>query len=550
MSKRQRMTWAALDREAAAAPATPGYGVEDQDHPAHTQEDPGSAPYMIGGPSEFAEDVHPGPYTDSGPPAIPGYGVEDQDHPAHQGQVGRQASLMELVRQKSAKALRLARATLGKKAAWDAVEDQAFGFMSMDDSALDASIERLGGFFADDMDMMDDDDFVDPMMDDEVVVDPMMDDGFGMEARLKAMENEVMALRAAAGQNDPNGQTLGASGESAEQEKKDEKAISLQNDKAAAQPFLAMFDAYDHDSDGFVTAEDWGGPRQLFASLDTDGDGIVSRHEVFAGEMPEQFKGHQFKKDDKGDDKDDGKDDGKGSDKAASFGQYAEFDEDELDMLNAMEFDVEDEDDAVMGCGGVMASKSADDDADEDDEDDAEIEAAKKTAKKAIAALKAAQAKKAAKKGDDEEDHAEPDEDDEGGESDDDEDDEGVEAGKKGKKASEDDDEDDEGSDKEASDAEFFQTGFDPMGLSDGTQITAADEAAFKTVFGSDDEDEDDAEDGSDKEASLSNLLNPQPRTASRGVRTVGTVSRTASKKEDDLSSLWASDPDVSSSFS
>jgi hypothetical protein len=529
-NKRQRMTWAALDREAAAAPATPGYGVEDQDHPAHTQDDPGSAPYMIGGPSEFAEDVHPGPYTDSGPPAIPGYGVEDQDHPAHSGQIGRKASVMELVRQKSAKALRLARATLGKQAEWSAVEDQAFGFMSMDDTALDASIERLGGgdflaggegLFHDvdpDKDIMGmDDEFGDPALDDGL--DMPLDDGMGMgmEARLKAMETELVAMRAAAGQtqNDPAGQTLGASGETAEQEKADEKAISLQNDKAAHdEPFLAMFDAYDTDGDGFVTAEDWTGPRQLFASLDTDSDGIIARHEVMAGAVPEQFKDHQFKKkDDKGGDDDDDK----GSDKEASFGQYAEFDEDELEMMGAMDFGEEDdivpEDDAVMGCGGVMASKKSDDDGDADDEG-----------------------------GD-----SDPDEGDDGGDDDDDDDDD-KDASKK--KAGDDEDEDDEGSDKEASgDAEFFQTGFDPMGLSDGTQLTAQDEAAFKTVFGSDDEDEEEDK-GSDKEASLDSMLNPQPRTASTGVQRVGQVSRTAAKKEDDLSSLWASDPDVSGSFS
>ena len=84
MTQRQRMTWAALDREAAAPPATPGYGVEDQDHPAHTQDDPGPHDYENGDTSSWAEDVHPPPYGDSGAPATPGYGVEDQDHPAHQ----------------------------------------------------------------------------------------------------------------------------------------------------------------------------------------------------------------------------------------------------------------------------------------------------------------------------------------------------------------------------------------------------------------------------------------------------------------------------------
>jgi len=539
------MTWAALDRKAAAPPALPGYGVEDQDHPAHDQDDPGSAPYMIGGPSEFAEDVHPGPYGDSGPPAIPGYGVEDQDHPAHQGQVGRQASLMEMVRRKSAKALVLAKATLtsnGRKASWDAIEDQAFGFMSMDDSALDASIGRLGGdfmgmedelmgMFPDDGMDMDLDDGMDMGLDDGMDMD--LDDGTeGLMARLSAMESELKALRAAASQNDPNGQTIGASGETAEQEKAEEKAISNINDKAA-NPVMAMFDAFDSDGDGFVTAEDWGGPRAMFASMDTDRDGIIARHEVLAGceKLPEALRDNCEKKKDEGSDKEACGDDLMGD----------EFDDDEMEMLAAMRVqasDDEDEDDVEVA--GKKAKK-ADDDEDEDDAD-AEVEAAKKAAKKALMVLKAAQAKKAAKKAEDEPDA-------------DDDDDEGVEAGKKKASDDEDEDEDDEdGSDKEA-DAHFFATGFDPMGLADGTNLTAADEAAFREVFGSDDEDADDEGGDSDKEASarLASILKPQPKKASKGVKTVGAVrSKAASANGDihELSNLWASDPDVSGSFS
>jgi len=43
---RKRTTWAA-DRNASAPPATPGYGTEDQDHPAH-QPDPAQAAYAKG----------------------------------------------------------------------------------------------------------------------------------------------------------------------------------------------------------------------------------------------------------------------------------------------------------------------------------------------------------------------------------------------------------------------------------------------------------------------------------------------------------------------
>jgi hypothetical protein len=518
MSTRQRMTWAALDREAAAPPAIPGYGVEDQDHPAHTQDDPGKDDYNIGGPSEFAEDVHPGPYGDSGPPALPGVGVEDQDHPAHKGQVGRNASLMELVRRKSAKALVLAKATLGKTASWDNIEDQAYGYMSMDDGALDASIGRLGGDFLgmeeELMGMFPEEDMG---MDDVGMDEPSMDP---MEARLKAMEEELFAMRAAADQNDPDGETLGAKGKSEDQEKKEEAAA---NKEARSAPFLAMFDAYDTDNDGFVTAEDWGGPRAMFASLDTDKDGIIARHEVQAGcekmDNPAMEAACEAKKKKAGDDEDeegdkkasddeDEDDKGKEASKLA-FGHEADFDEDELEMLSAMQFDEAPEDE-IMGCGDVMASDKNAKKGDDDDEDDKGSD-------------------KEAKKSDDDGD------DDEGG------DDEGG------------DDDDDEGSDKEASgDAEFFAQGFDPMGLSDGTTLTAADKAAFNEVFGSGDDDADEDE-GSDKEASLASLLQPQKRTASKGVKSVGNVPKVASKKAnevEELSSLWASDPDVSGSFS
>lgn len=516
MSKRQRMTWAALDREAAAPPATPGYGVEDQDHPAHTQDDPDKDDYNIGGPSEFGEDVFPPPYGDSGSPATPGYGVEDQDHPAHAGQIGRQAhNVMSLVRRKSAKALVLAKATLGKNASWDAIENQAFDYMhGMSDEALEASVGRLSGDFLgmeDEFLGMEDEFFG---MEDEfegVPPDPM-------EERFAALEAELASLRAAARQNDPAGQTLGTSGRSESDAKAEEKAVS---DKAARkEPFMAMFDAYDTDGDGFVTVDEWGGPRSMFASLDSDGDGIIARHEVLAGceKLPPALRSNCEAKSDKGEkdsDKeasDDEDEDDEGSDKEASkvaFGHFADFDEDELEMLQAMQYDMDDMDgDEVMGCGNdVMAAKKSDDDED-DDEDEGE-----------------------------------------------DEDDEMMAA----KKASDDeDDEGDEGSDKEAGDASFFQAGFDPMGLSDGSPIlTAEDDALLRQAFAieaSEDEGEGEGEDeGSDKEASLARLLKPQGKKASAGVKTIGAVPRnkkaSGNSEMAELENLWGSAPNVDAAF-
>lgn len=576
-AKRQRMTWAALDREAAAAPALPGYGVEDQDHPAHTQDDPEAPDYMIGGPSEFAEDVHPGPYGDSGRPALPGVGVEDQDHPAHQGQVGRQANLMNLVRHKAAKALKLAKATLGKQANWAAIEDQAFNFMSMDDSALDASLGRLsGGFLAEEE-------------------EPEMVADFGMEAeeadpvmaRLKAMEEEIASLRSAgrrADQNDPVGKTLGTSGKSEDEEKKEEVAVS---NKSARAKLARLFTACDLDNDGFVTEDDWMGPPEVFASLDTDRDGILAKHEVMAGEIPPQFLENIKKKKDEADDKDDKADDkaddkDEKDEKAEKKAALAKL----IRQAKKLSEEIE-EDDAKEG--GKKAGKKAEDDEEPTDE---KVES-KKGGKKSEVEEKV-ESKKSGKKA--AEDDAEDDEK-EGAKKafghladfDDDElemlsamnygfdegetaFDEGevacgdVMASKKAEDeepAAEDEGSEDEGSEDSDKEASFFATGFDPMGLADGTNLTAADKAAFEEVFGKqgaegeepdgDEGAEPDGDEKAEKEANkrLASLLKPQPRKPSQGVQRVGTQARTASGRNEvaELSSLWASDPDVSGSF-
>lgn len=577
-ANRQRLTWAALNRGAAAPPALPGYDVEDQDHPAHTQDDPEAPDYMIGGPSEFAEDVHKGPYGDSGKPALPGVGVEDQDHPAHKGQVGRQANLMALVRKKAAKALRFAKVTLGAQATRQALEDQAFAFMSMDEAHLDASLARAaGGFMAEaEPEMMAE--FGDSMVADD---NPVM-------ARLQAMEQEIASLRAGrqADQNDPNGKTLGAAGKTEEQAKAEEQAVS---NKSARAKLARLFTACDMDQDGFVTEDDWMGSPAVFAALDTDRDGIIAKHEVMAGEVPDAFKKNWDKGDDKDDDKkdDDKKDDDKSdksddkkdekeSGKKASKKAESDEDEDKKDASKkAKKADEDGDEDDAKDASKKKAGKKA-----EDDEDDSKDAGKKAKSKKAEDDEDEKDAgKKSGKKASDEDDEKDAgkkafghlaDFDDDELEmlqsmqygmddiddglpvmaSDDDED--------KGKEASEDDETD---ADKEAS---FFSGGFDPMGLSDGSGLTAADKAAFESVFGkqADDEDGEDkgkeASEGEDdedkgKEAmKLASLLRPQGRKASTGVKSVGAVAKTASKRDElsELSSLWASDPDVSGSFS
>jgi hypothetical protein len=152
------MTWAG--KVAGSQPATPGYGTEDQDHPAHKAE-PNEAAYESGDPSAWAEDVHPAPYPQGNPPSTPGYDVEDQDHPAHVAQprnpkispqdVRRQANLRAQVEARAARCIRIARAMLAGKRGVTAsvVEDQALDFMDLPEASLRAMEARFaGGFMA------------------------------------------------------------------------------------------------------------------------------------------------------------------------------------------------------------------------------------------------------------------------------------------------------------------------------------------------------------------------------------------------------------------
>ena len=65
---RRRLTW--TDRKASAAPAMPGY-QEPSIHPA-AYPDPEADAYENGDTSAWAEDPHPGPYTNPMHPALPG----------------------------------------------------------------------------------------------------------------------------------------------------------------------------------------------------------------------------------------------------------------------------------------------------------------------------------------------------------------------------------------------------------------------------------------------------------------------------------------------
>ena len=522
MSIRNRMTWAA-GRSASAAPATPGYGTEDQEHPAH-QQDPAYEKYKKGDPDAWAETPKAPPYPQGNPPATPGYDVEDQDHPAHKEQPRNPKSarfMRAAVERKAAKCLRIARHLLGKKATVSAVEDQALDLMDWSDSRIDSTLGRLaGGFMASDFDG-----FGDPMVDD---FDGDVDDGFldddddldlmlasapskgseldGVMAALTALTSQVASLKNA-NQNDPKGPTLAPKAKSEEAARQPSKAAAEDEgkeedkaeDKAEDKPWEGekkegaerkaarkFFASMDTDRDGFVMKADWKAAEDLFAALDTDNDGILAEDEVVAALAP-QVEAPVV---------------GLTAVEAAlvasmtaAYAKKAKAKKSE---------DEEDEEEAPAASKKAKAKKS------EDEDEEEEAPAASKKSKKV-------KAKKSEDEEDDEEEAPAASKKAKSKKSEDEDDEEEAPAAAKkakSKKAAEEDDEgEDEGDDETASkkacgeDAGVFGLAEDPMGLADGSDDIMGDdeEALLASIFGgkaaskvkakkSEDEDEDDDE--------------------------------------------------------
>jgi hypothetical protein len=315
-TRRIRQTW--RDRQASPPPATPGYGTENTDHPA-TQPDPGADDYNIGGPSEFAEDVHPPPYEQSSPPATPGYGTENMDHPAV-----KKGSLEAQVHAKAAKCLRVASAMLGPDAPSAAVEDQALDLMDVPVRQLNATLARISGDFmacgdpmagqneptwhqdggkesTDDLFADDDED-----ADDEMLAQLLEEDLLEDEM---VMDDEVML-----------------------------------DDPMVGDEMMARWASLGFDNDGFATLDGWKGNRAIFATVDTDKDNIITlaeyRQAMWAG----------------GDEADD---------------MMAGLDEEEEAMLQAM---LAEEDEGPMGMPIMAADDDDDDDSDDSDDSDDDAE--------------------------------------------------------------------------------------------------------------------------------------------------------------------------------
>lgn len=191
-SHRQRLTWS---KAAGAAPALPGYGTEDKDHPAY-HADPGPDDYRIGGPSEFAEDVSTRPILDGNPPNLPGYDKEDQDHPAHTKTPRMPKLALHKLNRKAALCLSLAQAVLAEKGVSSRtaktasakrslkakLEDMAVGYMDYPTAKIQAALDRRGGGFLagfDDFDDAEPFNDLDPDFDGDLDLDGGFDEDFG-----------------------------------------------------------------------------------------------------------------------------------------------------------------------------------------------------------------------------------------------------------------------------------------------------------------------------------------------------------------------------------
>ena len=153
-NKRIRLT----NRNAAQPPASYGWEAE---HPAH-KADPEADAYLIDNdgngsgsePSDFAEDVAPGPYSQGPAPASYGW---DPEHPAAKADAKgaapseKKAALSRrAAEKKAAKCIRIAQALLGT-ADTDTIEDQAVDLMDLTADAINATMDRLSAaFLADD----------------------------------------------------------------------------------------------------------------------------------------------------------------------------------------------------------------------------------------------------------------------------------------------------------------------------------------------------------------------------------------------------------------
>jgi len=501
--KRERMTWLAAGRKASAPPALPGYGKEDQDHPAHYP-DPEAHDYENGDTSSWNEDPAKPPYKQGNPPALPGYDTEDQDHPAHVNpprNPKEARSLKAAVQKKAAKCVKLAELMLKnhpRKTA-EMIEDQALDLMDLPDSQIDMTFNRLaGGFLADDEDILDDSATLSAELD-ELLGGAEDECVQASETPKVAMEDIMLAIKKLADdvdqlkggkqadQNDPKGPTLAPKPKTEEEARKEAKKSEDDEEDGEDDEAVKEFDSYDTKKSGFLMKAEWKGSKAVFAALDSDRDGIIARVDLIKMAC--------------------------GCEEAPMAAKSADLDPEEQALLAELETE-----EPVVEEAPLAACDQGFDDGFDDGQDDLSMFGLDHDpmglADEPVASHKSADDEllgqifdKFAKKGEDDEE----------------EEDEPKEAKKASKKSEEDDEEEDEP--KEAK----------------GKKGSKKSE---------EDEEEDDELKGSKKASVRTASQRPQPKKASAGVRSVGNVPKVANTGEiAELSKLWESSPDVSDVF-
>ena len=497
MKKRERTTWTA-GRNASAPPATPGYGTEDQDHPAH-KADPSHEEYAEGDPSAWAEDVREPPYPEGNPPATPGYDAEDQDHPAHQSppRVPKEADLKVLVAAKATKCWKLANLMLEAREGVTAemVEDQAYDLMDWSDSQIVAAAERLGktaDFLAEDKD--EDEDGKEAAIDDVLAEDPKVAALIEENRKLKAQldvaakkgdeeeegEEEVEEASKKAGDEEEEGEE--ASKKADEEEVEEEEEVDEASKKAS--PMRALFASMDTDNDGFLAAEDWTAKKALFEAIDADNDGFITSDEFMDYMEPEAVMDVET-------------DDGLDPEEVALLAEMEAQACGEEPMAEGIDPGVEEE---VVMDEPIMA-ESQDDAADEDKDKEAaaEVVADERVDEAGIFAMT----------------------------------------------------DDPMGVGTTAEDDAILKEIFGGKAAAEEEVEEEAEvEEASKKAEEVEEEAEEEVEEAS-KKANKTAAQRPQPRKPATGVQTVGAVTRTASgpSEVDDLSNLWAKAPDVDPVF-
>lgn len=220
-------------RSLRANSGLPGYDNLGWDHFGHPASSDQPAVDAYGFDSEFGEGVRKGPYRSG--PAPASYGWEPE-HPAVSDELVedyaltddlRQENLKKAMERKAAKCIRIAEARLGRTASQREVEDLALRMMDLPNRTINARVARVA--------------------DNAVQVGTGYEEGLDFTGPDNA-SNEIEA--------------------------------DLEADEMMGH---SIFDEYDLDGDEMISMDEWGGSNEMFDSLDTNNDGMLSRKEVGMG---------------------------------------------------------------------------------------------------------------------------------------------------------------------------------------------------------------------------------------------------------------------------